>query len=341
MRTKVWSLRSRVIVWMLVGCTLSAFSAFAVEVAWTDKSLHRQGFVTANGVKLQYLDWGGTGPALIFLAGLGENPHIFDDIAPGFVDRFHVLAYARRGHDLSEVRPPYDTDTLTEDLRSLMDALQIDQANLVGWSLGGNEITWMAEKYPDRVLSLIYLDAAYDWSDPELKSAFEAFPSELRQRSPSANGSLNSYREYMRSQLFRGLQDLSRVEAYIRESVVVQADGTVEERMPPELEQAFYDSLWTNPRLDYTKVHAPVLAIYATSTVDQKDPDVKRRQAAKAWEGDFMEPFRVKSIERVKTEIPTALVMIVPGRHNSFFLIAREHVITSMRQFLFASARRS
>lgn len=42
--------------------------------SWSDRSPHKVGFVTGNGVKLQYLDWGGKGAALLFLAGM-EAPH--------------------------------------------------------------------------------------------------------------------------------------------------------------------------------------------------------------------------------------------------------------------------
>jgi len=38
-------------------------------------------FVSVNGVRLHYLDWGGSGPALVFLAGLGDSVHRFDDRA--------------------------------------------------------------------------------------------------------------------------------------------------------------------------------------------------------------------------------------------------------------------
>src|SRR4051812_29809942 len=34
---------------------------------WADKSPHKAGFITANGVRLHYLDWGGAGDTLLFL----------------------------------------------------------------------------------------------------------------------------------------------------------------------------------------------------------------------------------------------------------------------------------
>ena len=49
------------------------------------------------GVRLHYLDFGGTGQPLVFLAGLGNTAHAYDDFAPAFTDRFHVVALTRRG----------------------------------------------------------------------------------------------------------------------------------------------------------------------------------------------------------------------------------------------------
>ena len=43
--------------------------------AWSDASPHKNGFVTANGIRINYLDWGGSGPTLILIHGLGDNPH--------------------------------------------------------------------------------------------------------------------------------------------------------------------------------------------------------------------------------------------------------------------------
>ena len=51
--------------------------------------------VEVNGIPLHYLDWGGSGPILLFLPGMGCNAHIFDDLTPRFVDKFHVMALTR------------------------------------------------------------------------------------------------------------------------------------------------------------------------------------------------------------------------------------------------------
>src|SRR5439155_9643719 len=128
-----------------------------------DKSPHKSAFVTANSIKMNYLDWGGTGDVIILLAGLGNDAHVFDEIAPPLTDKFHVIGLTRRGFGETE-RPAagYDTATRVEDIRAFMDAQKITRAHLVGHSLAGDEMTLFAATYPQRVIKMVYLDAAYD-----------------------------------------------------------------------------------------------------------------------------------------------------------------------------------
>lgn len=48
------------------------------------------------GVKLEVLDWGGSGTPLIFLAGAGDTAHAFDNFAPQFTRHHHVYGITRR-----------------------------------------------------------------------------------------------------------------------------------------------------------------------------------------------------------------------------------------------------
>ncbi len=120
-------------------------------------------FITVNGVTLNYVDWGGKGETLLFLHGMGGDAYVFDSFARHFTDRFRVLGLTRRGCGMSEKpKGGYDTATRVEDIRALLDALKISRVNLAGHSLAGDELTLFATRYPDRVLKLVYLDAAYD-----------------------------------------------------------------------------------------------------------------------------------------------------------------------------------
>ena len=116
---------------------LMAAQDVRAQDSWVDKSPHQSSFVQVNGIKLHYLDWGGKGKVLLFLAGVGNSAHIFDDIAPKFTDRFRVLALTRRGHGQSD-KPAtgYDIPTLAEDIRHLLDQLRIKRVTLIGHSFG-------------------------------------------------------------------------------------------------------------------------------------------------------------------------------------------------------------
>lgn len=121
-------------------------------------------FTTVNGVRLHYLDWGGHGPVLLFLAGLGDSVHRFDALAPRFTVRYRALGFTRRGQEESE-KPAagYDLESLANDIRAFVDLQGIDRATLIGHSIAGAEMTRFAVMYPKRLTALVYLDAAYDY----------------------------------------------------------------------------------------------------------------------------------------------------------------------------------
>ena len=142
-------------------------------------------FVAVNGVRLQYVDWGGRGDAVVFLPGLGDNVHRFDSVAPHLTDRFHVLGLSRRGQGLSAAPVTgYDTTTLAEDIRAFLDAMRVDSVDLIGHSIAGSEMTRFAERYPQRVRHLVYLDAAYDTADGFEAAKKAKLPMSSRAESP-------------------------------------------------------------------------------------------------------------------------------------------------------------
>ena len=62
------------------------------ESSWLrDTASHSIQFVSVeNDVKLEVLDWGGSGRPLVLLAGGGNNAHGFDKFAPKLIDTYHV-----------------------------------------------------------------------------------------------------------------------------------------------------------------------------------------------------------------------------------------------------------
>src|SRR5579864_6385090 len=136
------------------------------QSAWIDPSPHTVSFLgVEQGVAIEVLDWGGTGPALILLAGLGGTAHVFDGFAARLTDHFHVIGLTRRGFSASG-RPEdgYDSATLAHDIGVVLDRLAVPRAVLIGHSAAGAEISAFAVSAPERVLALVYLDSAYDFT---------------------------------------------------------------------------------------------------------------------------------------------------------------------------------
>jgi non-heme chloroperoxidase len=164
------TLSSWVALALLVSCAHVAVSE--APTGWVEPAgLHQTRFVTvANGVSLEVVDWGGSGPPVLFVPGLSGTAHQYDEFAPGLTDRFHVFGLTRRGWGLSSVPDTgYGVPTLVADLVKVLDALKVDRVSLIGHSAGGEELTAFAVAHSDRVERLVYLDAAYDRTDPQVQ----------------------------------------------------------------------------------------------------------------------------------------------------------------------------
>ena len=139
------------------------------SAVWRDPSPHRVEFVVAEeNVRLEVLDWGGSGRPLVLLAGLGNTAHIFDDLAPKLAVDYHLSAITRRGYGASSVPDSgYGADRLGDDVLAVLDALAINRPVLAGHSIAGEELSSVGMRHPERIAGLIYLDAAYGYAyDP-------------------------------------------------------------------------------------------------------------------------------------------------------------------------------
>src|SRR5581483_3245870 len=140
--------------------------AFALAVGIGTRAAPAVQFVTVDdGTRLEVVDWGGRGETLLFLAGSGNTAHVYDTFAPAFTKTFHVVGITRRGFGASS-RPAsgYTIARLAEDVVEVMDQLHLNRPVLVGHSIAGEELSFVASRHPDRVGGLVYLDAAYDRS---------------------------------------------------------------------------------------------------------------------------------------------------------------------------------
>jgi non-heme chloroperoxidase len=154
----------------VLGCA-SALVPFAAPAQpsdeWQDPSPHSTSFVTVEeGVRLEVLDWGGSGRPLLLLAGLGDTAHTFDDFAPTLTERHRVYAVTRRGFGSSSAPElGYDFDRLAEDVISVVRALRLEKPVIVGHSFAGEEMHIVGSRHSAEVAGLVYVDAAFNRAD--------------------------------------------------------------------------------------------------------------------------------------------------------------------------------
>ena len=153
----------------LTALTVLCSASFAQNPAKPDLARHTVKLVAVDdNVKLEVLDFGGSGRPIIFLSGMGLDGHEFDDFAPMFLPNHRVIAISRRGFGASSAPAPnqdnYSADRLGEDVLAVIAALKLDRPVLVGHSLAGEELSSIATSHPEKVSGLVYLEAGYSFA---------------------------------------------------------------------------------------------------------------------------------------------------------------------------------
>jgi non-heme chloroperoxidase len=303
----------------------------ATSQDWTDPSPHRIQFITvAPNVRLEVLDWGGKGKPLIFLTGLGNSAHIYDEYAPQFNDKFHVMAITRRGFGASSQPMSMNLRTWVDDIHAILDSLKIAKAILIGHSIAGDEMTKFASLYPARVEKLVYLDAAYDHPgifrllpyspDPPLATA-------------SDSSSIERFQEYN----IRMWPNARYPIAELYNILKLSSDGhIIGEVTPMSIAWGILDSV-EHP--SYEKIKSPALAIYAQNQTVNKaylyfdllDSTGKAKAInAFKYDTDYKEVCRRQFKNSVKSG---QVITIMDADHYVFLSYPKETAIV-IRKFL-------
>jgi esterase len=121
----------------------------------------RDRFVTVNGLRLRYRDWGGDGQPLLALHGAAAHAHWWDPVAPYLTGRLRVLALDWRGHGRSAWPrlPTYRSEDFATDLETVIARLGLRDVIVAGHSMGGHCAMAFAGWHPDRLARLVILDA--------------------------------------------------------------------------------------------------------------------------------------------------------------------------------------
>jgi pimeloyl-ACP methyl ester carboxylesterase len=283
---------------VVLTALLINLGSFGVASEWNDASKHIIRFVEVEpGVRLEVLDWGGSGEPLLLLAGHGNTGHVFDDFAPRLTNGFHVFAITRRGFGASsQPTQGYDLARMVEDIARVTDTLKLGHVNVAGHSIAGDEMTRFALRYPDKVGKLVYLEAAYD--RVEAQRLEERFP---RLPKPPAEARESGSLEAVRALVAR--TEILMPESEIRATRIFGPDGQYLRSVTAENIVRAVARMVEHP--DYGAIRAPILAIYAVyrTPTDLSPPVQDCRLGNAAW---TRSGFRVVAVVRERSERATS-----------------------------------
>ena len=310
-------------------------AAMAVPVSgqpptWPDSSPHRAQMIEVEpDVSIEVLDWGGSGRTIVLLAGGGNTAHVFDDFAPPLTDRYHVYGITRRGYGLSS-KPSagYSVDRLADDIAAVSERLKIERPVLLGHSVAGDELSSMGSRYADRIAGLVYIDAAYDRTDP----AWDAINSKLPRTAPDPSD-LESIQALQRL-MTRTLGATIPLSEIYNEFEFTEAGRAGRFRIPQAVAQAIRAGM---SKPDYSRIRVPALALYAQSTRIEELPGYKEGDpAVRTALEEYLALVAARQLIEIKSfEAGPAMARVarVPGSHY-FFLSNREATYREIDSFI-------
>ncbi|MBU3665699.1 MAG: alpha/beta hydrolase [Chthoniobacterales bacterium] len=311
-----------------------------------------EGFVrVAENVDLHYRDWGGDGPPIVLLSGLGNTAAIFDDLAPQLTNAHRVIGLTRRGYGGSTVTAEgYDVASRVADDAAAMQALGIRRALLVGHSIAGDELTGIVQARPDLVAGLVYLDAAFDRTDQAADATFAGVvpllpqPEEVVRFSSDeaevASGELKLKSFAAARRLIEAEQGAPVPASELRAQLSVDRNGVYHFKDTSAQERAIRTGS-SRVKADYRGIVVPVTALYAdwgdpaaafpiTALAGAEARETLRHHATKmaTWAEQA-------GLKQVRSQVP-AIVEVVPGAPHYIFL--KEPALVS-RHILETAAR--
>lgn len=123
--------------------------------------------MTDSSPALHHTDTGGDGRPVVLIHGWPLSGASWAATVPALTDAgLRVITYDRRGFGQSEPAPDgrYDYDALADDLARLVDELDLRDASLVGFSMGGGEVArYVGRHGQERLHSIAFTAAIPPW----------------------------------------------------------------------------------------------------------------------------------------------------------------------------------
>jgi esterase len=212
-------------------------------------------FVTVNGLRIHYLDWGADGKQpMILLHGIGRVAHTFDHIAGHFSANYHVMAVDMRGHGDSDWDPKgaYLVEDYVKDIEGM--ASQLHLQNIVVWgnSTGGRVAQVFAGLHPDLVAAVI----AEDVGPERPREIADSLANRLRQEDEKGWASEDELFAELKGSNARTAEEVLR--AYAHFGSKRRSDGRIVWKRDPKIGDGFVPTeLWRFVR----EIRSPIIYV--------------------------------------------------------------------------------
>jgi non-heme chloroperoxidase len=305
-----------------------------------DSSPHTTRYITVDeDANLEVLDWGGAGRPVVLIGGLGGSAHVFDDFAPKLAAHYHVYGITRRGFGASSAPyTGYTADRLGDDVLAVFDALRLDRPILVGLSFGGEELSSVGSRFPQRVAGLVYLEAGYGYAYSQPSRGLQIDAAEIERRmerlqfpDKTANAS-KEIEDLLKVELPRLTQSLQAKQQQLQSTPADILATIASEAAPPPPQSVVRDVLAGRQR--YTSIPVPILAIFAAphEYLPSTGSDPASRAAA-----DALDEFRtgpIRTANGFEQGLPHAHVVRLPHASHMVFQSNEADVLREMNAFI-------
>ena len=135
----------------------------------------RTGYAPVNGLEM-YFEVHGDGAPLLLLHGAYMTAEGMSPLVRGLAERRHVIVAEQQGHGhTADIDRPISYEQMADDSAALLEHIGIEQADVVGYSMGGGIALQFAIRHPARVRRLVVASASYTY-DGMHAAATEMFP---------------------------------------------------------------------------------------------------------------------------------------------------------------------
>lgn len=147
---------------------------------------------TADGASLRWFRSGGGGPPLLLVHGFTDNALYLGRLAEHLATDWDVVAYDARGHGASDrVTDRFDDALRVSDLKSVLEALDLERPAMFGHSMGAATIAQAVASTPGLARAVVLEDPAW-WEPTAAANSAEADEQEAARRSRN-----NAWRDWL------------------------------------------------------------------------------------------------------------------------------------------------